>query len=125
MIAPPRAFAPAARFPDAIVRDDWPDAVLSKLALDARTAVVTLAHDPKIDDPAIAAALRSDVFYLGCLGSKRTHDKRITRLQDAGFADQDLSRIHGPVGLPIGGRETGEIAISIMAELTQTLRKGV
>ncbi len=123
VIDPRPAFASTARFPQAVVIDDWPDAALADMRLDARTTVVTLAHDPKLDDPAIMAALRSDVFYLGCLGSSRTHAKRLARLSAAGFEQDALARIHGPVGLPIGGRQPAEIAISIMAELTQTLRK--
>jgi xanthine dehydrogenase accessory factor len=123
VIDPRSVFATRERFPDGELLDDWPDAALDQIGLNARTAVVTLAHDPKIDDPAICAALRSDVFYLGCLGSRRTHAKRLIRLQAEGFEDAALSRINGPAGLPIGGREPAEIAISIMAQLTQQLRK--
>ncbi len=94
------------------------------LGLDARTAVVTLTHDPKIDDPAIREALGSDVFYLGCLGSKRTHAKRLERLEAAGYSDAAFARIHAPVGLAIGARSPAEIAISIMAEITRVLRQG-
>jgi xanthine dehydrogenase accessory factor len=92
--------------------------------LGPRTAVVTLTHDPKIDDPAIVTALKSGVFYLGCLGSTRTHAKRVTRLQEAGFTDAQIARIHGPVGLAIGAKSPAEIAIAIMAEITQILRQG-
>ena len=123
VIDPRPAFASVKRFGEVDLRDKWPDEALAEMALDARTAVVTLAHDPKIDDPAITAALQAEVFYIGCLGSKRTHAKRLERLGKAGFDAEDLSRIHGPVGLPIGGRQPAEIAISIMAELTQVLRK--
>jgi len=85
--------------------------------------VVTLTHDPKLDDPAIEVALRSDCFYLGCLGSTRTHAKRVERLQGAGFSPDQIGRIHAPVGLDIGAKSPGEIAVSIMAEITQILRK--
>jgi len=95
-----------------------------RLGMDSRTAVVTLTHDPKLDDPAIQAALRSDVFYLGCLGSTRTHAKRVARLEDAGFATDEIDRIQAPVGLDIGGRSPAEIAVSIMAQVTERLRKG-
>lgn len=122
LIDPRAAFGSAARFPHETIVDDWPDAALRALKLDARTAVVTLTHDPKLDDPAIVTALESNVFYLGCLGSRRTHEKRMTRLKEVGFTDAELERIHAPVGLKIGGRDPAEIAISIMAEITQTLR---
>jgi xanthine dehydrogenase accessory factor len=102
--------------------DDWPDAAIAALRPDARTAVVTLTHDPKLDDPAIMAVLRSDIFYLGCLGSKRTHAKRIARLEEAGFTADEVSRIHAPVGLDIGGRQPAEIAVSIMAQVIKSLR---
>jgi xanthine dehydrogenase accessory factor len=92
--------------------------------MDTRSCVVTLTHDPKLDDPAIKAALASEVFYLGCLGSTRTHAKRVARLKDAGVAAEDIARIHAPVGLDIGGRSPAEIAVSIMAEVTEVLRKG-
>jgi xanthine dehydrogenase accessory factor len=123
VIDPRPAFATKARFPSGELVDDWPDSALDRIGLDRRTAVVTLAHDPKIDDPAIIAALESDAFYLGCLGSTRTHEKRLARLQAAGCDPATLARIHGPVGLRIGGRDPAEIAISIMAEMTRTLRQ--
>lgn len=89
---------------------------------DARTAIVTLTHDPKLDDPAIRFALRSPAFYLGCLGSKKTHAKRLDRLAEAGFTAEEIARIHAPVGLDIGARTPAEIAVSIMAQITATLR---
>ena len=101
----------------------WPDEALAEFGLDTRTAVVTLTHDPKLDDPAIMAALRSDVFYLGCLGSKRTHAKRVDRLREAGFSDADIARIHAPVGADIGAKSPAEIAISILAQITERLRR--
>ena len=122
LIDPRGAFGSAERFPGETILDDWPDAAMTALKPDTRTAVVTLTHDPKLDDPAIMAALRSDVFYLGCLGSTRTHAKRVARLEDAGFSAADIARIHAPVGLNIGGRQPAEIAVSIMAEVTQALR---
>lgn len=124
IVDPRPAFGAAARFPGQTILDDWPDEALAAHGLDARTAVVTLTHDPKLDDPAIRTALGSDVFYLGCLGSTRTHAKRVARLEEAGFTADDIARIHAPVGLDIGGRSPAEIAISIMAEVTQTLRQG-
>ena len=87
-------------------------------------AVVTLTHDTKLDDPAIQAALKSGVFYLGCLGSTRTHAKRVARLTEAGFTEADIARIHAPVGLDIGAKSPGEIAVSVMAQITQVLRRG-
>lgn len=124
IVDPRPAFAAAARFPGEVIVDDWPDAALAAIGLDARTAVVTLTHDPKLDDPAIRAALGSEVFYLGCLGSTRTHAKRVARLTEAGFTQSQIARIHAPVGLDLGGRQPGEIAVSVMAQVTQVLRKG-
>lgn len=123
LIDPRAAFGSQSRFPGEAIVDDWPDAAMASLKPDHRTAVVTLTHDPKLDDPAIASVLKSDAFYLGCLGSKRTHAKRVSRLEDAGFDAAQIARIHAPVGLDIGGRLPAEIAVSIMAEITQTLRK--
>ncbi len=123
IIDPRGAFGSAARFPGETILDDWPDEAMAKLRPDTRTAVVTLTHDPKLDDPAIMAALRSDIFYLGCLGSTRTHAKRVARLKEAGYSEQEIARIHAPVGLDIGGRQPAVIAVSIMAEVTQALRQ--
>ncbi len=119
LIDPRPAFAAVERFPGEAISDDWPDEALAALAPDARTAVVTLTHDPKLDDPAIRVALWSEAFYVGCLGSMRTHAKRLERLRDL----PGLERIHGPVGLDIGARTPAEIAISVMAELTRALRQ--
>ena len=124
LVDPRPAFGSPERFPDTTISDEWPDDALRRTGLDARTAVVTLTHDAKLDDPAIKAALGSDVFYLGCLGSKRTHAKRVERLKADGFGDDDIARIHAPVGLDIGGRSPAEIAVSVMAQITQTLRQG-
>ncbi|MCK0094813.1 XdhC family protein [Yoonia sp. F2084L] len=123
LIDPRPAFASQARFPGETIVDDWPDQALRHMKLDARTAVVTLTHDPKLDDPAIVTALESEVFYLGCLGSTRTHAKRVERLKEVDFTDDEVARIHAPVGLDLGGRSPAEIAVSIMAQVTETLRK--
>ena len=124
VIDPRAAFASPERFPDVVVHDEWPDEVLPKLDLGPRTALVALTHDPKIDDPALNAALHSGCFYIGALGSKKTQGARRDRLAAAGFKEADLSRIHGPIGLSIGARGPAEIAISIMAEMTAALRVG-
>ena len=124
LIDPREAFGSAARFPGETILHDWPDEALAKRGLDARSAVVTLTHDPKLDDPAIVAALRSDVFYLGCLGSTRTHAKRLARLKEQGFGEDDIARIHAPVGLDIGAKSPAEIAVAVMAQITQRLRQG-
>lgn len=124
VIDPRPAFGSVARFPDVPLVEEWPDEALAALALDARSAVVTLTHDPKLDDPAIMAALGSDIYYLGCLGSGRTHAKRVARLEAAGYAADQIARIHAPVGLDIGARGPGEIAVSVLAEMTQRLRRG-
>ncbi|SFR47600.1 XdhC family protein [Litoreibacter janthinus] len=124
LIDPREAFASAERFPETTLLHDWPDAALDAVGIDARTAIVTLTHDPKLDDPAIQAALRSSCFYLGCLGSTRTHAKRVARLVEAGFDEAQIARIHAPVGLNIGAKSPAEIAVSIMAQIIQTLRQG-
>jgi len=124
LVDPRGAFASVARFPGETILDDWPDEALERLAPDARTAVVTLTHDPKLDDPAIRAALASDCFYLGCLGSKKTHAQRVERLLAAGLTPEQLACIHAPVGLDIGAATPAEIAVAIMAQATQALRRG-
>ena len=120
---PRRAFADDARFPAVAVSTEWPDDALNRLVPDHRTAVVTLTHDPKIDDPALEVAVRAPVFYIGALGSRRTHGKRLERLREKGFSDDELGRIHAPIGLAIGARSPAEIAVSIMAEVTQVRRQ--
>jgi len=122
LVDPRDAFATEARFPAQVRRNDWPDSALASVGLDNRTAVITLSHDPKIDDPAIIAALNSDVFYLGCLGSKKTHAKRLSRLSSSGIAPEALARIHAPLGLNIGSVTPAEIALSALSELVQSLR---
>lgn len=122
VIDPRRGFLTAARFPGVSLESRWPDTALEAFALDRRSAVVTLSHDAKIDEPALSVALRSDAFYLGALGSRRTQQKRRDRLVEAGFEDAALARIHGPVGLDLGAKSPAEIALSIAAEMTATLR---
>jgi xanthine dehydrogenase accessory factor len=124
VIDPRGAFASDARFPGVHLRQDWPDEALEELRPDARTAVVTLTHDPKLDDPALDVALRSDAFYIAALGSKRTHAARRERLMALGHDAQALDRIHGPAGLSLGAVSPPEIAIAVMAEMTQVLRQG-
>ena len=122
VIDPRTAFATEARFPGVTLSHDWPDQALAKALPGPRSALVVLAHDPKIDDPALEAALASEAFYVGALGSKKTHAARLERLKMKGFSPQQLARIQGPVGLAIGARSPAEIALSILAQMTQTLR---
>jgi xanthine dehydrogenase accessory factor len=123
VIDPRAVFATAERFPDVELICEWPEAALATQILDERTAFVTLSHDPKLDEPALSAALESRCFYIGALGGKRTQEKRRARLSEAGFSELDLTRIHGPVGLRIGAQTTPEIAISIMAEIIEHRRR--
>lgn len=123
VIDPRSAFGSVERFPGIQLSNDWPDEAMAQLKPDLRTAVVTLTHDPKIDDPALISALKSDVFYIGALGSKKTHGTRVERLTAAGFGADDIARIHGPVGLSIGAKSPAEIAISILAQMTAALRQ--
>ncbi|MEO1093045.1 MAG: XdhC family protein [Pseudomonadota bacterium] len=123
VVDPRRAFGSDVRFPGVSMSNDWPDEALAQLQPDARTAVVTLTHDPKIDDPALVAALRSEAFYVAALGSKRTHGQRVERLRAAGFVDVEIGRVHGPAGLPLGAVSPAEIAISVLAEMTSVLRR--
>lgn len=122
LVDPRRAFASRQPFEGFAVIDDWPDEALERLAPDQRTAVVTLTHDPKLDDAALGVALRSPAFYIGSLGSRKTHAARLHRLRKLGFSDDDLARIHGPVGLDIGALSPAEIAVSIIAEITRIRR---
>jgi len=117
VVDPRKAFATETRFPETRIVAEWPQEAFAELPLDAHAAVVVLTHDPKIDDPALAAALKSDAFYIGALGSRKTHERRLGRLAEAGFPVDQLTRIAGPVGLDLGGRSTGEIAVSILAEI--------
>ncbi|MBV9687804.1 MAG: XdhC family protein [Alphaproteobacteria bacterium] len=124
VIDPRGAFATAARFPDVELTQEWPDEALERLRPDRGSAVIALTHDPKLDDPALAAALRSDCFYIGALGSRRNHAGRCARLKEQGFTDADVARIHGPIGLAIGAISPAEVAVSIVAQMTQILRRG-
>jgi len=124
VVDPRRAFATDERFPGVTISEDWPDEALDRLAPDPRTAVVTLTHDPKLDDPALIVALASPAFYIGALGSTRTHAKRLERLAAEGVEASAFARIHGPAGLPLGARSPAEIAVSIVAQMTQALRQG-
>jgi len=124
IIDPRTAFASPDRFPGLALDHDWPDQAMTKAAPDRRTAIVLVTHDPKLDDPALHVALRSSAFYIGALGSKKTHGARHERLKAAGFSADEIARIHGPVGLDIGAKSPAEIAISILAEMTRDLRQG-
>ncbi|MDA0785293.1 MAG: XdhC family protein [Proteobacteria bacterium] len=121
IVDPRGAFATRDRFPGVTLSEDWPDDALTTLGVDNRTAVVTLTHDPKLDDPALHVALRSEAFYIGALGSRKTHAGRVERLTDAGYTEDEIGRIHAPVGLAINAKSPAEIAISIMAQITQVL----
>lgn len=122
VVDPRTAFASPERFPNIKVIADWPDVALPPLNIDHYTAFVALTHDPKIDDPALLYALERDCFYIGALGSRKTHAKRLARLKEAGASDGALGRIHAPIGLAIGAVSPAEIAVSIMGEITQRLR---
>lgn len=124
VVDPRTAFATEARFPDVPVVAAWPQDALPRIGLDAYTAVATLTHDPKIDDPAIEAALAAGCFYVGALGSRKTHAGRVERLKRAGVSDAAIARIRAPIGLDLGGRSPAEIAVAVMAEIVAALRKG-
>jgi xanthine dehydrogenase accessory factor len=124
VIDPRGAFATQARFPGVELVSEWPDEALDRLRPDRGSAVIALTHDPKLDDPALAGALRSECFYIGALGSRRNHAGRCERLKQQGFTDNDVARIHGPIGLSIGAVSPAEVATSIVAEMIQVLRKG-
>jgi len=123
LIDPRSAFASADRFPGVTLMDEWPEAALEQLQPDHRSAIVTLSHDPKFDEPAIIFALRSPAFYVGALGSRRTHASRCVRLKENGLSDEEIASIYGPVGLSIGALSPTEIAISILAQMTQVMRQ--
>jgi xanthine dehydrogenase accessory factor len=122
VIDPRRAFATPERFPGVSLSFDWPDEAMAAMALDGRSAVVTLTHDPKLDDPALDVALRSPCFYIGALGSRRTHAKRVARLRELGHDDGAIARIHAPVGLDIAAETAPEIALSVLAEVVAARR---
>lgn len=121
LVDPRRAWANSSRFPGVALVTEWPDAALKTLAPDQRTAVVVLTHDPKLDDPALEVALKSPAFYIGALGSKKTHAKRLTRLREMNLDEAALARIHGPIGLAIGAKSPAEISLAILAQATQVL----
>ncbi|MHA6325640.1 XdhC family protein [Roseivivax sp. CAU 1753] len=123
VIDPRETFGSATRFPGERILNDWPDEAVDAVGLDTRTALVLLTHDPKLDDPALVRALGSTCFYIGALGSTRTHAKRVDRLRADGFTDAQIARIHGPIGLDIGAASPAEIAVSIIAEMTRVLRQ--
>jgi xanthine dehydrogenase accessory factor len=123
IVDPRTAFASIERCPDVKVIAEWPDVALPTVGIDHYTAFVALTHDPKIDDPGLDAALKSDCFYIGALGSRKTHARRVERLKtERGFTDNDIGRIHSPIGLDIGSVSPAEIAVAIIGEITQTLR---
>jgi xanthine dehydrogenase accessory factor len=122
VVDPRTAFASPERFPDVPLIAEWPDVALPPLKIDHYTAFVALTHDPKIDDPALLHAFKCDCFYIGALGSRKTHGKRAERLKGQGARDSDVARIHAPIGLPIGAVSPSEIAVAIMAEITAQLR---
>lgn len=124
VIDPRAGFARPDLFPNVQLINEWPQQALGPLALDARTAVVLLTHDPKIDDPALEGVRESPVFYIGALGSTRTHARRLERLAAAGWTAEQLARIHGPAGLAIGARTPAEIALSVLGQVTARLRQG-
>jgi len=121
IVDPRTAFASPERFPDVKVIAEWPDAALPRLNVDRYTAFVALTHDPKIDDPALRHALARDCFYIGALGSRKTHARRVERLKAQGLSETDIARIHAPIGLDIGAVSPAEIAIAIMAQVTERL----
>jgi len=123
IVDPRTAFASIERFPDVKVIAEWPDVALPPLGIDRYTAFVALTHDPKIDDPALTHALKSDCFYIGALGSKKTHARRVTRLKEQGLSDNDIGRIHAPIGLDIGAVTPAEIAVAIIGQITLRLRE--
>jgi xanthine dehydrogenase accessory factor len=123
IVDPRTAFASAERFPDVKVVAEWPDQALPPLNVDRYTAFVALTHDPKIDDPALSHALSRDCFYIGALGSRKTHARRVERLKQQGFSDTDIARIQAPIGLDIGAVSPAEIAVAIMAQITEKLRE--
>jgi xanthine dehydrogenase accessory factor len=122
VVDPRTAFATDARFPEIELSTEWPDEALARLKPDKRSAVITLTHDPKLDDPALTEALKSQAFYIGALGSRRTHAARLKRLGELGFKDTDFARIHGPVGLNIGAISPAEIAVAVLGQVTSVLR---
>jgi xanthine dehydrogenase accessory factor len=122
VIDPRTAFATPERFPGVVLLAEWPDVAVPKVGLDAFTALAALTHDPKIDDGALAAALAAGCFYVGALGSRKTHAKRLDRLRERGVDERALARLRAPIGLPIGAQSPAEIAVAILAEVIEALR---
>lgn len=122
LVDPRTAYASEERFPGTKFLTDWPDEALEEIGINSSTAIVTLSHDPKLDDPALEIAIRSKAFYIAALGSRKTHGDRVERLKNNGFTDAEIARIHGPAGLDIGGLEPAEIALSILSELVKVRR---
>ena len=122
LVDPRTAYASEERFPDIDFITSWPDEALKKIGINASTAIVTLSHDPKLDDPALEIAVRSEAFYIAALGSLKTQKERKKRLKEKGFSEDEIARIHGPAGLDIGALEPAEIALSILSELVATRR---
>jgi xanthine dehydrogenase accessory factor len=123
IVDPRTAFASVERFPEVKVLAEWPEQALPPLGIDRYTAFVALTHDPKIDDPALTHALARDCFYIGALGSRKTHARRLDRLKAQGLTDATLARIHSPIGLDIGAVSPAEIAVAILGEITGALRQ--
>jgi xanthine dehydrogenase accessory factor len=123
IVDPRTAFASPERFPDVKIVAEWPDVALPPLNVDRYTAFVALTHDPKIDDPALLHALSRDCFYIGALGSRKTHARRVERLREQGVSDANVARIHAPIGLDIGAVSPAEIAVAIMGQITEKLRE--
>ena len=123
IIDPRKYFITEERFPNIEIINGWPEEILKKLQTNSNNALITLTHDPKIDDPALRHALKNKFFYIGALGSKKTHSKRCERLKEAGFSEEEIASIHGPIGIKLGGKSTPEIALSIVAQLVSETHK--
>ena len=124
IIDPRGYFASEQRFPDINIINKWPNEAFEEIETNSNTALIALTHDPKIDDPALQHALKNNFYYIGALGSKKTHENRCQRLKDAGFTDQEINSIHGPIGIKLGGKSAPEIALSIIAQLvSETYKK--
>ena len=123
IIDPRKYFITAERFPNIEIINGWPEEILKKLQTNSNNALITLTHDPKIDDPALRHALKNKFFYIGALGSKKTHIKRCERLKEAGFSEEEIHSIHGPIGIKLGGKSAPEIALSIVSQLVLETNK--
>jgi len=123
IIDPRGYFASEQRFPDIKIINKWPKEAFAEIKMDQNTALIALTHDPKIDDPALQHALKNNFFYIGALGSKKTHANRCTRLKESGFTDEQINKIFGPIGIKLGGKSAPEIALSIIAQLVSEVYK--